>query len=61
MVHISIYKDAHGALYYCYPSFSSGTPSGAQCIWRKKFLSGSHLLHLGTRETIVDKMPCLGA
>ena len=45
-----------------YQALALMQPFSAKSIRRNKFLLGTHLLHTpGSRETIVDKMPCLGA
>ena len=42
------------------PALAPMQPFSAKSIRRNKFLLGTHFLHLG-RESIADKMPCLGA
>ena len=43
------------------PALAPMEPFSAKSIRRNKFLLGTHLLHHGSRETIVDKTPCLRA
>ena len=43
------------------PALALMQPFSAKSIRRNKFLLGTHLLQTGSREKIVDKMPCLRA
>ena len=60
MVHISTYKDAQGTYIIITPALAEAT------LWRtvhfkEEFPAGYPFTTPGSRETIVDKTPCLGA